>query len=155
MREYTKALQAIQEAADHDTDKAHAKEIQQQEYKIQQDLFTQRGSESQEETYARAMRDPEVAVSIHDAVMIRYLLTTRLSGNHERSYHAANSPASTGRSCCAAGPSEEPHNLQEDSEAGRRWHHPNPIEILHSRFNDASPMLAYAVFRCLSRKLKF
>ena len=62
MREYTKALQAIQDAAEHDTEKQHTKEIQQQEFKIQTEIFTQRGNESQEETYARAMRDPEVAV---------------------------------------------------------------------------------------------
>lgn len=62
MREYTKALQAIAEAADHDTEKQHTKEIQQQEFKIQQELFSQRGNESQEETLARAMRDPEIAV---------------------------------------------------------------------------------------------
>lgn len=63
MREYTKAIEAIQEAAEHDTEKQHTKEIQQQEFKCQQALFAQRGSESQEETLARAMRDPEVAVS--------------------------------------------------------------------------------------------
>lgn len=73
MREYTKALQAIQEASDHDTEKAHTKEIQQQEFKIQQDLFTQRGSESQEETLARAMRDPEVAEIMSDPIMQQIL----------------------------------------------------------------------------------
>ena len=62
MREYSKALLAIQEASEQDTEKQHTREIQQQEYKIQQDLFTQRGSESQEETLERAMRDPEIAV---------------------------------------------------------------------------------------------
>ena len=62
MREYNKALQAIQDATEHDTENQHSKEIQSQEYKIQTEIFTQRGSESQEETYARAMRDPEVAV---------------------------------------------------------------------------------------------
>ena len=63
MRENTRALEAIQQATDHDEDGQHAKEIQQQEFKIQQALYTQRGSESQEETLARAMRDPEIAVS--------------------------------------------------------------------------------------------
>ena len=62
MRDYTKAIEAIQEASDHDVDHQHTKEISQQELKCQQALFSQRGEESQEETLQRAMRDPEVAV---------------------------------------------------------------------------------------------
>ena len=62
MRDYTKAIEAIQEAGDHDVDHQHTKEISQQEVKCQQALFSQRGGESQEETLQRAMRDPEVAV---------------------------------------------------------------------------------------------
>lgn len=62
MRDYTKAIEAIQEANDHDVDHQHTKEISQQEMKCQQALFSQRGEESQEETLQRAMRDPEVAV---------------------------------------------------------------------------------------------
>ena len=62
MRDYTKAIEAIQEAKDHDVDHQHTKEISQQELKCQQALFSQRGEESQEETLQRAMRDPEVAV---------------------------------------------------------------------------------------------
>lgn len=97
MREYTKALQAIQDAAEHDTDNQHAKEIQSQEYKIQTEIFTQRGSESQEETYARAMRDPEVAVRLRLLLSLLFGLLTALFfasiGGHGRSCHAANSPA--------------------------------------------------------------
>jgi len=63
MREYTKAIEAIQEATEHDVGHQHTKEIAQQEMKCQQALFSQRGEENQEETLARAMRDPEVAVS--------------------------------------------------------------------------------------------
>jgi stress-induced-phosphoprotein 1 len=64
MRDYSKALEAIQEASDHDTEHQHTKEISQTELKIQQGLFTQHASESQEETLQRAMRDPEVAVCV-------------------------------------------------------------------------------------------
>ncbi|RXW15996.1 hypothetical protein EST38_g9864 [Candolleomyces aberdarensis] len=73
MRENTKALEATQQATDHDSDGQHAKEIQQQEFKIQQALYDQRGSESQEETLARAMRDPEVANIMTDPVMQQIL----------------------------------------------------------------------------------
>jgi stress-induced-phosphoprotein 1 len=63
MRDYTKAIEAIQEAKEHDIEHKHTAEISQQEMKCQQALFSQRGEESQEETLQRAMRDPEVAVS--------------------------------------------------------------------------------------------
>jgi len=73
MREYTKAIEAIQQATDHDTDHQHTKEISQQELKCQQALFSQRGEESQEETLQRAMRDPEVAGIMNDPVMQQIL----------------------------------------------------------------------------------
>jgi stress-induced-phosphoprotein 1 len=63
MRDYTKALEAVQEAEDHDTDGKHKAEIQQQALKCQQALFTERAGESEEDTLNRAMRDPEIAVS--------------------------------------------------------------------------------------------
>ena len=62
MREYTKALEAVQEAREHDPEHKYTKEIMEQEMKCQQALFTQRGEETQEQTLERAMRDPEVAV---------------------------------------------------------------------------------------------
>jgi len=62
MREYVKAIEAVQEAAEHDDTKAHAKEIQEQIWKCQQAQFTQREGESDEDVMQRAMRDPEVAV---------------------------------------------------------------------------------------------
>lgn len=63
MRDYTKAIEAIQEAEEHDEEHKHKSEIQQQVYKCQQAVFSQRSGESEEETLQRAMRDPEVAVS--------------------------------------------------------------------------------------------
>lgn len=66
MRDYTKALEAVQEAEEHDEEHKHKSEIQQQVYKCQQALFSQRSGENEEETLQRAMRDPEVAVSFRD-----------------------------------------------------------------------------------------
>ena len=63
MRDYTKAIEAIQEAAEHDTEDANTREIQAQLLKCNQALMTQRAGESEEETLQRAMRDSEVAVS--------------------------------------------------------------------------------------------
>lgn len=64
MRDYTQAIEAIQEAEEHDEEHKHKTEIQQQIYKCQQALFTQRSGENEEETLQRAMRDPEIAVSL-------------------------------------------------------------------------------------------
>ncbi|KAG6899381.1 hypothetical protein C0993_010680 [Termitomyces sp. T159_Od127] len=73
MREYTKSLEAIQEARDIDEEHKHTSEIQQQEFKVQQAIFSQRGEETQEQTLERAMRDPEVAGIMNDPVMQQIL----------------------------------------------------------------------------------
>ncbi|KAL5530275.1 STI1 [Sanghuangporus sanghuang] len=69
MKEYTKAIDAIQEAAEHDEDGSHTMEIQQQLMKCNQAFSAQRSNESEEETLQRAMRDPEVAKIMTDPVM--------------------------------------------------------------------------------------
>lgn len=73
MREYSKALEALQAASSADTADAHAQEIQAQEFKIQQSLFTQRAGETEEQTLDRAMKDPEVAQIMGDPVMQQIL----------------------------------------------------------------------------------
>lgn len=69
MRDYVKAIEAVQEAAEHDEAKAHTKEIQDQMWKCQQAQFTQREGESDDDVMQRAMRDPEVAQIMGDPVM--------------------------------------------------------------------------------------
>lgn len=64
MRDYTKAIEAVQEATAVDEERKHTREIQEQEIKCQQALFSQRQGENEEETLQRAMRDPEVAVRV-------------------------------------------------------------------------------------------
>ncbi|KIJ37485.1 hypothetical protein M422DRAFT_61015 [Sphaerobolus stellatus SS14] len=73
MKEYTKALQAAQEAQDVDTEKKHTREITEQIQKITVELYNQRAGESEEETLQRAMRDPEVASIMSDPVMQQIL----------------------------------------------------------------------------------
>lgn len=83
MRDYSKALEALQAASSADTANAHAQEIQTQENKIQQALFTQRSDETEEQTLERAMKDPEVAVSIIRTCFIVVVLTENSSAaNH-------------------------------------------------------------------------
>ncbi|KAI0643694.1 putative stress-induced protein STI1 [Trametes meyenii] len=69
MRDYTKAIEAVQQAADIDEEKKHTREIQEQVYKCNQAMLTQREDESEEETLQRAMRDPEIARIMGDPIM--------------------------------------------------------------------------------------
>lgn len=71
MKEYTKALEAIQLAADVDKEQGNAnqREIQAQNAKCMNALYSQRSNETEEQTLERAMRDPEVAGIMQDPVM--------------------------------------------------------------------------------------
>jgi stress-induced-phosphoprotein 1 len=73
MREYTKAIEALHQAEEHDPEGKHKSEIQQQVFKCQQAMFTQRAGETEEETFNRLMRDPEVAGIMSDPVMQQIL----------------------------------------------------------------------------------
>ena len=64
MRDYIKAIEAVQEASERDDERKHTTEIQEQIWKCQQAQFSQREGESDEDVMQRAMRDPEVAVSV-------------------------------------------------------------------------------------------
>ena len=73
MKEYTKALEAIQQADDVDKEqeggaKNHA-EISAHTNKCMQALYAQRANETDEQTLERAMRDPDVASIMQDPVM--------------------------------------------------------------------------------------
>lgn len=64
MRDYSKAIDAVQEAGEHDDARKHTTEIQEQIWKCQQAQYSARDSgESDEDVMQRAMRDPEIAVS--------------------------------------------------------------------------------------------
>lgn len=63
MREYTRAMEAIQRAQDVDTDNTHRAEIDAHIGKVTNALYSERAGESEEQTLEKAMKDPEVAVS--------------------------------------------------------------------------------------------
>ncbi|THH21046.1 hypothetical protein EW146_g427 [Bondarzewia mesenterica] len=69
MRDYIKALEAIQEGTEHDDEGKHTAEIQQQMIRCQNALIQQRAGETDEETLQRAIRDPEIASIMNDPVM--------------------------------------------------------------------------------------
>ncbi|GAA5865033.1 hypothetical protein JCM3774_003945 [Rhodotorula dairenensis] len=68
MKEFDKALAAIELAAEKDTTQANTKEITQHFTKITTALAESRSGESDEQTYARAMRDPEVQAIMADPI---------------------------------------------------------------------------------------
>ncbi|KAI9510974.1 chaperone [Russula earlei] len=71
LREYTKALEALEVAREHDeaAGSKSIREIQELAYKIQNSINAQRANETEQETMERAMRDPEIAGIMSDPVM--------------------------------------------------------------------------------------
>ncbi|KAH9918139.1 activator of Hsp70 and Hsp90 chaperone [Fomitopsis serialis] len=69
MKDFTKAIEAIQRAADVDTEKKHDREIREQMTRCEMEMYNQRAGESEEETLQRAMRDPEIASIMGDPIM--------------------------------------------------------------------------------------
>ncbi|KAH8996973.1 chaperone [Lactarius hatsudake] len=71
LREYTKALEALDVAREHDeaAGSKSTREIQDLSFKIQSALSAQRANETEQETMDRAMRDPEIAGIMTDPVM--------------------------------------------------------------------------------------
>ncbi|OJT13177.1 Heat shock protein sti1 -like protein [Trametes pubescens] len=69
MRDYLKAIEVVEQAADIDEEKKHTREIGEQVAKCQQALMSQRQGETEEETLQRAMRDPEIARIMNDPIM--------------------------------------------------------------------------------------
>ncbi|KAH9962422.1 activator of Hsp70 and Hsp90 chaperone [Russula dissimulans] len=71
LREYTKALEALDVAREQDeaAGSKSAREIQELGFKIQSSISAQRANETEQETMERAMRDPEVAGIMSDPVM--------------------------------------------------------------------------------------
>lgn len=71
MKEHTKALEAIQRAEDADKEQGstNAREIQQSQQKIHAAMYAERSNETDEETFARASKDPKVAQLLQDPAM--------------------------------------------------------------------------------------
>ena len=73
MKDYDKALGAIELAAQKDVDGKHTAEISSQVRKVSLADNASRAGETDEQTYARAMRDPEVQQIMQDPVMNQIL----------------------------------------------------------------------------------
>ncbi len=70
LREYTKALDALDVATEKDeaSGSKSVREIQELAFKLQSALSAQRATETEQETLERAMRDPEVAVRLLSSI---------------------------------------------------------------------------------------
>lgn len=69
MRDYTKAMETLQQTTDLDEEHKHTREIQELMIKCQQAVFSEREGENEEQTLQRAMRDPEIARIMGDPIM--------------------------------------------------------------------------------------
>jgi hypothetical protein len=64
MKDHSKATEAAFKASDADEEHKHTQEIEQMLTRINVETSSQRAGETEEQTLQRAMRDPEVAVSL-------------------------------------------------------------------------------------------
>lgn len=71
MKRYDDAITAGEQASEKDVDKKNSAEIQRELKKAVSGKYSERASETEEETLQRAMRDPEVQKILQDPVMMR------------------------------------------------------------------------------------
>ncbi|ORX36911.1 chaperone [Kockovaella imperatae] len=73
MKDHSGALETFQLATEKDTAKAHTREIETNMAKVVMEMESQRAGETDEQTFERAMRDPEIAEIMSDPVMRQIL----------------------------------------------------------------------------------
>lgn len=136
MKEYDKAISAAEEASQKDVDKKNTTEIQREMKKIMNAKFSERSSETDEQTLARAMKDPEVQKILQDPVMMR---KSRIGEMLRNAVHAnswlilfmssfpRNSATSTARSLIAARTPQESNNTRQHHQAQSGRHTQNAL----------------------------
>lgn len=131
MKEYNKCLDVCTEASAHDEGGKNAREIQQQQEKAVQAMYSAREGETEEETMARIQKDPEVSTFADHRFDDTGVLT--IPADHEPSpgpSHAEHPPAGEERPGRASGAHEEPAGQSRGAEAdGRRRHSPGPVSV--------------------------
>ncbi|WWC89605.1 uncharacterized protein L201_004530 [Kwoniella dendrophila CBS 6074] len=73
MKEFNSALETLQQATEADTEKKHTRELESNLTRILQQIQSQRSTETDEQTYERAMRDPAVQEIMSDPIMRQIL----------------------------------------------------------------------------------
>ncbi|KAI9841403.1 MAG: Hsp90 cochaperone [Sclerophora amabilis] len=69
MREYSKCIDVCTEALEHEPGAANTREIEQQQQKAMQAMYSARGDETEEQTMERIQKDPEILGILQDPVM--------------------------------------------------------------------------------------
>jgi hypothetical protein len=113
MKEYEKALTACQDAMEADKEKKHTREIEGQMQKCVMETYAQRSGETDEETLARAMKDPEIgAIMVSRAGVERRVVL--IVSSTVRPRHAVAVAAGAVRPESVAGAHEEPDDQAKD-----------------------------------------
>lgn len=69
MKDNNAALDTLQKATEADVEKKHTRELESNMSRIMMEIQNERSSQTDEQTYEQAMRDPEVAQIMSDPVM--------------------------------------------------------------------------------------
>ncbi|WVR07290.1 hypothetical protein IAU60_004331 [Kwoniella sp. DSM 27419] len=73
MKEFSSALETLQLATERDTERKHTRELETNMTKVLSQIQSQRSTETDEQTYERAMRDPAVQEIMSDPIMRQIL----------------------------------------------------------------------------------
>ena len=150
MREYSKCLDICTEALEHDAAGQHTREIEQQQQKALQTMYSSREGETEEQTMERIQKDPEVSLCRPSRPNIPFpergvvALTGRERPDRRHPAgpgHAEHPAASEERPGRAARPHEERHDPVACPEAHRRRRHSlgRPLELLPWGFTFSRP----------------
>lgn len=123
MKDSNKALEALREAEEKDTEGKHKKEIQGQMQKCIVAEYGDRENETDEQRLERAMRDPEVQQIMSDVSSLpRSAFVLQLLTRNDAARHAIHPPTSPIRPRRAAEPPRQPDDQAKDHEARAGWH---------------------------------
>ncbi|KAJ2316353.1 Hsp90 cochaperone, partial [Coemansia sp. RSA 2681] len=103
MREYAEALDALEEAKLHDTDKKNSAEIDQLEYKSYAAITEQNSRQTPEQALARAQANPRIAAILANPVMQNILQQMQSDPRAAREHLKNPAIASNLRKLIAAG----------------------------------------------------
>jgi hypothetical protein len=109
MKDYSKCLDACDEATAADTEKKHTREIEEASKKCMVAMYSARDGETEEETMARIQRDPELVSIISDPIM-QSILQQAKQNPQALNEHMKNPMIGTKiRKLMAAGKPRAPH----------------------------------------------
>jgi stress-induced-phosphoprotein 1 len=142
MKEYNRCLDVCNDAMEHDENGANAREIESQQQKALEAMYTARAGETEEETSARIQRDPEIMSILQGEFLhLPLSLTSRFANTNvsNRSCDAIHPQPSQDRSRSTERTYEESRRAQQDPEIGREWCHSNGFSLVKLKLPRARP----------------